>query len=1595
MACAEVAPSSTTAHLCPTGSNTVAVVGGYLLVMGSQDSGNPGGPLHVFDISDPTSPIRVTSVADTDTDRHREVHALPLAVVSGRTYVAIPIQPQGVNFWELTEPTNPTFVGRISFSSRSGDYDNTVWQLSWGWPYLFASGTGDGVYVVDAADPSNPQLVSRIPTSRFGGARVGPVQAVGNLLLASNMAQDPSRLTVVNVADPRNAFQLATGTGPAKQYSTLVVGPQIFTVGNGGTFGFGTWSENKVQFTGRALFGSAKGGYCTLQDAHVFCGQSEQGMRKINVLDGVQPFEVANAVYARPEADHDFATVLGNLVFMGNDHGSGSALVPHQMEPDLSAPVPLGVYPNDNATQVGLRPRLTAFFSDAPAVESLTESSVFLREVSSCVVVEGGRSLSSLNAVTFSPTSALRANTSYELVFAAHGLSDIAGNVLENAYVMRFSTGTTLDNSRCDASEGGELGSSADGGDAGLDASFSTGPFATGALEPSDGGQNDVGPDLDASDTDPEVPDASLDISGTTATTYDSSTVLTDSEPDIRDAGHDTEDAGHDTEDAGHDTGDAGHDARDAGHDARDAGPELPPVSHNTSSTAPSASTTTNPPTTNTSASTPNTTSTGSWASSTAITEASTSTVVSTESSTSTVLGTGSSTSTMLSTGSSTSTASHTENTTLEPSIPLLEVSLDTLPALVGSPITYSAQFGGGRAPYSFQWHVEGCFDVNTSGDCVVDITTNTSFLERAFPSPGHYSVAVLVKDAEGRVAGASVVQTVYRAPTPIAPTRSTTILLDAARNAVWNVNQDANSVTASSLDLLDASTTEIEVGKNPRTIAQAPNGMIWVTNQGSDSITLIDPDQKSAVATIELPRASQPYGVAFDPNRGTAFVTLYASGTLVEIDPVYLEPLRQLSLGPTPAALAISAESKIYVTRFISPDAVGVVWEVDAEAMAHVRTIELPFDIGQDDGDPLTNEDPDWESGGRGVPNYLAQVTISPDGATAWVLGKKDNVARGPTRDGRSMTPDNFVRAIVCILDLRTGQEILSQRIDLDNRSLPVAAGFSPLGDYVYVLTQGSNFLGIHDAYNPSQHLGGTQDVGAAPSGLAVGPNNVVWVNGNLSRSVLAYDLAESTNHADHQIDGALTEVSVTEEPLDADVATGKRIFYDATDGRLSQHGYLACAACHYEGGNDGRTWDFTDRGEGLRNTPSLAGIGSRTKATYHWSGNFDELQDFEQEIRDTFGGLGFMSAADWDAQLSAGPFGTPASGLSPELDALSAYVTSLTSWARSPFRSGDGTLTQSAIEGKRIFEQSGCPGCHTGTNRSDFWPHDVGTILPSSGKRLHDELYGLVTPSLNGVWLTAPYLHDGRAQSLMDLLTLYNVGDGMGMTSHLSHEQLQQLVSYLEQLDGSPEAGTAASPATTDPPVPSTATTSSDAPTSNPATDTTISPSSLASTSNESHSTDSTAPGIPTTAAPAGPPDTDASASGEGELMDPDGGETVPRFPFLADQGAARPIGRMRSTGLRPGGYHALVPVTMVPFDGPDAQPLPDSEPDGSAAASEQPTDLAPSVGDVSLSKHASACNIRRGRTPAGLAWVAVVAYAMVRRKGRRSNGRVSVLQ
>jgi MYXO-CTERM domain-containing protein len=702
------------------------------------------------------------------------------------------------------------------------------------------------------------------------------------------------------------------------------------------------------------------------------------------------------------------------------------------------------------------------------------------------------------------------------------------------------------------------------------------------------------------------------------------------------------------------------------------------------------------------------------------------------------------------------------------PAIALTVTVTHSGPSVVGEAHAFTATVTEAMGDVTFEWQFDGSEYV--AGDAAMSHT---------FSAPGIHYVDARATDASGNVHSHFFPHLVHHPLTAARPTSSSPIVYDAVRDRVYTVNQDNDTVSALDADAL-MSLGELSVYRRPESLAVMPNGKLWVVHQDDYAVAVVDPDAFVVERGFRLPYASQPAGIAVSPTGDAAWVALMALGKLLKLDPVTGAVLGEVDVGPKPRGVAVSHDgSVVYVTRFISPETGGEVVKVDTSTMTVTTRIILRLDT--------ETVDSDLEA--RGLPNYLFSVALTPDGRQAWIPGKKDNIARGFTRDGQDLTHDTTVRPLACVIDTATATEIYENRVDLDDRSMPVHVEFSAYGNFAILSLAGSNRIEIRDVNDPTRVFSAILEVGTFPRASVLAPNKRLFVQSALSREVLVYDLTTLVDAFDTAAPPLVASVRVVaSEKLSAEVLEGKRIFHHSEDPRMGLEGYMSCGACHFEGIDDGRVWDFSSRGEGLRNTVALLGRSGTEHGPLNWTGNLDEIQDFEHQIRDLFDGRGFLP----DDLLGVGtrndPLGDPKAGLSPELDALAAYVTSLDRVNPSPHRNADGSLTQDGILGRELFFELGCDFCHGGAEQTDSKSgelHDVGTITETSGNRAGATLTGLDTPSLLGVWETPPYLHDGSAQTLRDVLTTKNADDLHGYVSALPSEKVDQLVAYLLQID------------------------------------------------------------------------------------------------------------------------------------------------------------------------------------------------------------------
>lgn len=221
-------------------------------------------------------------------------------------------------------------------------------------------------------------------------------------------------------------------------------------------------------------------------------------------------------------------------------------------------------------------------------------------------------------------------------------------------------------------------------------------------------------------------------------------------------------------------------------------------------------------------------------------------------------------------------------------------------------------------------------------------------------------------------------------------------------------------------------------------------------------------------------------------------------------------------------------------------------------------------------------------------------------------------------------------------------------------------------------------------------------------------------------------------------------------------EIRAGEIIFHDATNS--FQH-WLSCASCHPHGRADGLNWDLLNDGIGNpKNTKSLTWTHLTPPVM-----SLGVRPSYETAVQKGFHFIQFYQANDEEQEL------------------VKAYLRSLQP-PQSPYTSKSPEMLSADLvsQGKLLFESeaTGCASCHPAPLYTNLKKYDVGTMMKNDRKQEFD------TPTLIELWRTGPYLHNGAASTVKEILTIYNKEDKHGKTSHLGNKEIDALEAFLLSL-------------------------------------------------------------------------------------------------------------------------------------------------------------------------------------------------------------------
>lgn len=596
-------------------------------------------------------------------------------------------------------------------------------------------------------------------------------------------------------------------------------------------------------------------------------------------------------------------------------------------------------------------------------------------------------------------------------------------------------------------------------------------------------------------------------------------------------------------------------------------------------------------------------------------------------------------------------------------------------------------------------------------------------------------------------------------------------VAADPDRDQISVVDLDAGKVTA---------TISLASGDQPGRVVEDGAGRAHVVLRGAGEVVAVDPAAGAIISRRSVCRT--PRGIAYDPKAERLHVAC-AGGELVTLPAAGGAATRTVKLDRDLRDVVVDGD-RLLVSRFRSAQ----ILTVSGNGAVAERLTPAPF---------RSNE---AHFGQQFSASVAWRMVEMPGGGAAMVhqRGLDDTVVSRPGGYGSSSVCDSIVHTTVTVMKegripvatpVIAGMVLATDMaVSPDGKRVALVAtgnatnaekpGGEPGLPRVFVTdvdsvtdsTVGCRPDGKHAPCLPSPVFGGTGGTAFGGTGGTAFSDNEVRQSGTggssgAGGSGSACDSKTPAGGAPRVVgepvavafDGAGAVVVQTREPAALFLANGVKVVLStqsrADTGHTVFHGnaggFMACASCHPEGGDDGRVWTFTC--EGRRRTQSL-GVPIAGTEPLHWGG---DMKSFSDIMTNVF--TGRMSG----------------SKLAPEQ--MEATLTWIDRRPRSP--ASRGTADTAAIErGRVLFHEDpklACASCHAGAKLTNNMTVDVGTGGP------------LQVPSLLGVGDRAPFMHDGCAKTLADRFApTCGGGDKHGVTSSLTAAQIADLVAYMESL-------------------------------------------------------------------------------------------------------------------------------------------------------------------------------------------------------------------
>lgn len=492
----------------------------------------------------------------------------------------------------------------------------------------------------------------------------------------------------------------------------------------------------------------------------------------------------------------------------------------------------------------------------------------------------------------------------------------------------------------------------------------------------------------------------------------------------------------------------------------------------------------------------------------------------------------------------------------------------------------------------------------------------------------------------------------------------------------------------------------------------------------------------ESGEIKASIPTGSGTCHPMFGPNKKYIYVCNQFSNTVSEIDPLSYKVLRTVKVLREPKSTVFSQDGKyMYVTNYLPAQ------RADVDVVAACVSVIKMDDFTKVKDIKLANGS-----------NALRGICITPDGKYIYVshnLGRF-TVPTSQLQQGWMNT------SAFSIIDTEKQEFMGAVVVDEPERG---AAGIWSIvcnDESIFISHSGTHEISVinHKAlrnkfenypnksmldYDLNFLYGMRQRIPLQGNG----PREMILKGNKLIIPTYFTDILNVMDINTH----AITSVELNPGRTESAVNKGEKIFNDASH---CFQNWQSCNGCHPgDARTDGMNWDLMNDGVGNSKncksllfshvTPPNMISGIRASANVAVRAGFNFIQFFDIS----------------------------------EADAINVdeYMKSLRP-VPSPYLI-NGELSNKAKDGQKVFEKQGCSDCHSGPYYTDMKMYRIGDNIEFEK--------GWDTPTLREVWRTAPYLFDGRAETMKEVFSIYKHGIE---NKKISKKEIESLTEYVNSL-------------------------------------------------------------------------------------------------------------------------------------------------------------------------------------------------------------------